>query len=377
MNKPKVADSLQPRTPLHKTWYLVLGIWLTTLVVFLVQTAAPHALSSWPVAQHTFLWPLEALSILFFLAAMQVLFSSNEDPLLAHYASLDSMNRLQRFGLLSFLSLPLLGGGQLALLYPLYLAQQSPHPFLGITHSLTVYAILSLFLWSQATRWLAFGTALSLAVGLGYGGVLWKGAFPAWNVWAIQFLSLLVPSTLILLMMGLTLRWWRRAKSQHSTRTAAHGLVLCVLLSQGFLLFVDSSSVRKGVLLLTVMLLASFLTWASLKTLRETRRLLSFPHTLPPLHCRPYILGSTLPLALWVGLGGWTLKVTIVPSMLLWLAGAQLLAFSGFSTLHSIHRIGWGEPHPIWVFLRPILIFLILFFPFGFPALTLLKAWSP
>lgn len=358
-----------------RTWMVVGLLWLASLSTLILRSFFPdNGILTGSLGEA--LWPLVGLSVLLFFTTLRALFASAEDTILAHYAALDVMKHVQRNGVTAFLLLPLAGALSLSLFYPVMM--QSPKtPLLAGSQSIGILAIVSLFLW-DTYRW---QRALSL-LGLGLVSLwlpsLWgTSTFPSLSgAWGAQLARHTVMAVFLLLLVGLSLRWMlARKRYRRSLQQGAILLMGCVWLGHlGAWLSPTPASYKHGVSLSLFGLGLVAWTWLGARSLRDIARLHGYPHALAKLHYRPYTLGATLPLALLLALSGWT-SFSISPTVLLVLISAQLLAFVSFATLHSVHSVTLGGLSPIWALLRPALVFLFLYFPYGAIGLTVMEMW--
>ncbi|TNE46215.1 MAG: hypothetical protein EP343_24215 [Deltaproteobacteria bacterium] len=358
-----------------RAWVLVVLLWLAALGKLVLRSVFPES-HSLGAPMGAALWPLMGLSMLLFVSTLRVLFASTEDTVVGHYAILDSMKMLQRDGATTFFLLPLLGGLSLTLLYPLMLSNVDT-PLRAGAQSLLICALYSLFLWEKH-RW---QRALMLT-GAGFLALYLPSFFGAsaptlWSTkWTVKLVQHAVIGLFLLMLVGLCIRWMSGRKTyRRSLQQSATLLMLCVGAGHLLQTLLTSTKTIKYSISLSLFVLG-FALWTGLgaRSIRAVLRLQSYSHAQAHLHYRPYLFGATLPLALLLALGGWT-SYSISPTVLLLLISAQLLSFVSFMTLHSVHNVSLGEPSPIWALLRPVLVFLLLYFPYGAIGLTVLEMW--
>lgn len=369
------------------SWYMVSLLWLITLVVLSGRRWQPQAFVWLQHVPGEVLWPLCILSIALGISSLRVLFATTEHVLVTHYATLESMRTVQRCGLLSLLVVPLLGVLGVAFLYPSFVfsdgvSSRPCHPWQPGIHALFLFALGSLFLW-QSHRWLRAGTLFLAIILLQMTPLLWANHwipgtchgfwFIFWPPHPKQWIMVLF----LWFILGLSLRWiFQRKALQNSLQQSAYGLVGCVWLGQlGWSFFPDAKFWQYGLSWVFLVGLIGFLSWQGAVSLREVRKLTRHPHALSQLHHHPYIFGATFPLAFLLALTGWT-YTSVNPTVVLLFIGSQLLAFQGFSVLQSVHDNTLGHPNPMWIWLRPVLIFLVLYFPFGAIAVAMLGSRS-
>ncbi len=366
---------LQTSTTPDRAWVLVALLWLAAIAKLALRSLFPTSPSlGTPMGEA--LWPLMGLSLLLFASTLRVLFASTQDTVMGHYAILDTMKRLQRDGATTFLLLPLIGGLSLPLLYPLMLTSVDTPSRAG-AQSLWTYALFSLFLWEKH-RW----QRALFVVGAGFLALYLPSFFGTatptlWSArWAVKFVQHTVIGLFLFMLVGLCIRWILGRKTyRRSLQQSTNLLITCVGIAHLLQTLLSTAKTIKYSISISLFVLCfAFWTWLGTRSIRDVFRLQGYDHAQAHLHYRPYLFGATLPLAFLLAVGGWT-SYSISPTVLLLLICAQLISFVSFMTLHSVHNVSLGEPSPIWALLRPVLVFLLLYFPYGAIGLTVLEMW--
>ena len=325
------------------------------------------------------LFPITVVALLLLVSSFPFFPGGIHQEITLDYASLQAMREMQHKSLLSLLLLPFIGVVSVTILFPAFLSPNTPQPFLAISEALLVYAMASPFLWNESPRWLrplvGGGLAvLTLGLGVFFGGT--KGLF---QQLFSDMIRLIPVGLFFLLFLGGFLRWLQKERSLQKNRLAfqrsANLLLFLVGLGQILLLIQPNTfALMKplawtlAVFLVGAVLVITFLLLRHLRTLWQCHR------TLPFFLFRPYLLIFSLPFALLFALIGWLWGDAPSVLSLLLLIGAQILSFSSLSTLYIRYHSQFSHPNPVWMFLRPVLLFVFIFFPLVFPALSLFNA---
>lgn len=360
----------------HKgfTVYLVVASWVVTVAAMLFSYLMP--ISQWTTYEFMQI-PLVFLSSALFILSLGFLRSDSHNAVIAHYEALDAIQEIQRLGILSLLLLPFFGTLSMVFLFQIVRFAHYPHPIYGLAQILLIYAVISPLLWQISRRWLLSLSATALAIACTVIG-LWLGAPPP-SLWpTLLQIAQLAPLTVsILLAIGLSLRWFLRHKAYRSGLQLSAIALFCVSVFAQIAILYDFTQVivnRIVALIIAVSLLVGLLGLGC-QSLRCVCRLWLMPVELEKRDIRPYLLGGSFPLALLLAMASWLWHPQPTANGLLILAVAQLCAFSAFCTFYATYRTEPpSHPHAFWFFLRPILIFIAFFFPFGFPSLSLLRA---
>lgn len=347
--------------------------------------------------------PLLYLTLGLTLSTLHAWFAHKTNVILPNYRYLDAMKGLRLTLRQCVLLLPTLGAFGIALVLPHELAQQNAHHALGLAPSQEIhpallllpslpgplfaglwmgvaYALLSIIVWPKKKLTHAALGLLLASCSLALDPVtraVWRGTEGGLNWWMGPIVA--------------SLLWgfgvWLGRHSDPETK-AAPPFRASFLLTAGALLLGQLGSwwapqrfpALVGILLLTGATLLCLAQGAkAIKALLTLTEEASFAY-LRGAHA--YVFGATWPFALclgwvvWLVFGGRSfghpLQESVWPMLLL--VGVHFLVFWAFSLLEDLHTTALVPPSRLWLLVRPLLLYLVLFLLLGLPGLALLKA---
>lgn len=387
----------------HRTsnWlYLLLCLFISTSYGITFAYESSHTLGWW-LGWIAFA-PAVLLSLGIAGSTLLASLRTEQSVLLPNYDTLENLKRIQKNGLRTALLLPFLGGLQLLVLLPGQFQKefafgafglpeallhstgvlQLPSlesPALGIVFTLVLYICVRFFSGQQRRFAHIFGTLLVVALLLWLDPMVMLALIHSKHS-ALRILSMLILGIVVYFVEMWLIKTYLPALVSNVLERytvmwvfplvgcIAHHAELHTLPSK-----LGSVTVCLGGLGLLVLSLHNTQT---LKALSKEALFLEMHGS------KAYIWGALWPLFLlcawygWLFIGGTRfhspLQYSVTPFVLLiWM---YFLCFWSFSTLQMLHTTALNPPNRLWLFVRPFIIYLVLFVLFGLPGLAIIKS---
>ncbi|HAA58668.1 MAG TPA: hypothetical protein DCE42_28155 [Myxococcales bacterium] len=331
-----------------------------------------------------FTLPLLLLSVGLFANGLWMYMRSSGPDAVHGYELAELMEELQRGGMIALHFIPFLGAVGIIQLLPGYMYTDVGihHPFLVTLYAALLLIGLSRWLFRQPFWHAIIGVVVAfLCLYLGH---VFHWSLPSLRafVWHGLFVSLVF--LMVFAYMGMGLRWWFRQTSFRASLQQGFYLTWLLVTLGGLLVVVWQGGVALNKELAIRLMLFGLLVliWLGIRSIALFWQMTFLPRSFETLGGSGYVYAGTFPMALlvawigWVIFGGLPHQPTFQrdPMLLLSLFVIHLLAVSGFSALSSVHQDELRHQHRVWQFFRPVLVYLVVFLPFGFAGVAFFRA---